>query len=121
MYSPLIFDPVNLFTNQSVAASTTSNPSSRLETSRMSKLQITVKNTGLSSNVTVKIYAVNTSTGGAGGVIRSFTLGAGSVNTPYERWCYVERDAIPSYIYVVIENNDITNPATISVTADRWR
>jgi len=121
MYTPSIFDPVNLFTSQSVAAATTSSPSSRLETSRMSKVQVTVKNTGASTNVTVKIYAVNTSTGGVGGVIRSFTLGAGSVGTPYERWCYIEKDAIPRLLYAVIENNDIANPATITVTVDRWR
>ncbi len=121
MYSPLLFDPVNLFTNQSVAASTTSPPSTRLDTSRMSKVQITVKNTGPSTNVTVKIYAVNTLTGGVGGVIRSFTLGAGSVLTPYERWCYIESDAIPLCVYAVIENNDVTSAAEITVTVNRWR
>jgi hypothetical protein len=43
MYSPLVFDPVNLFAAQSVAASTTSDPSDRLETTRLTKVQVRVK------------------------------------------------------------------------------
>lgn len=120
MYSPLVFDPVNLFTNQSVAASATSDPSTRIQTVRLTKVQVRVKNTGPSTNVTINIYTVDAETGGISSVIRPFTLGAGNV-TPSTAWCYIEKDAIPRYLYAQIINNDPANAAICSVSIERWR
>mgnify|MGYP000863925006 FL=1 len=120
MYSPLVFDPINLFTDQSVPASTTSDPSDRLETTRLTKVQIRVKNTGASTNVTVNIYSVDAATGGISALVQPFTLGAGNV-TPATAWKYIEKDAIPRYIYAQIVNSDAANAAIITVSVDRWR
>ncbi len=120
MYSPLVFDPINLFTDQSVAASTTSDPSARLETTRLTKVQVRVKNTGASTNVTVNIYSVDAATNGIPVLISTFTLGAGNV-TAYTAGRYIEKDAIPRYIYAQIVNSDASNDAIITVSVDRWR
>jgi len=119
MYSPLSFDSVELFSTQALTVSggaTPSATSSRLAVERMSKLQISVKNTGTSTNVTVSIYAVNAATGGISYVLRPFTLGAGG-----SAGCYIEKDAIPKYIYAVATNTDAVNTAEITVSVDRWR
>jgi hypothetical protein len=120
MYNPLVFDPVSLFTNQSVAASTTSDPSTRIETTRLSKVQVRIKNTGPSTNVTVNICSVDAATGGISSVLQPFTLGAGNV-TPTTAWRYIEKDAIPRFIYAEIVNSDAVNAAIISISLDRWR
>jgi hypothetical protein len=59
MYSLLVFDPINLFTDQSVSASTTSDPSDRLETTRLTKVQMWYDNVP----VTIEPYAIATATG----------------------------------------------------------
>lgn len=123
MYNPLIFDPVDLFDAQTLTVSGGATPaatSSRTCTERLTKVNVTVKNTGASTNVTVSIYAVNESTGGISYVIRPFTLGAGNV-TAYTAGCYIEKDAIPRYLYAVATNSDAANTAIITVTIDRWR
>lgn len=123
MNNPLIYDSVDLFTNQALTISggaTPSATSTRIPVSMLSKIQIGVKNTGASTNVTVSIYAVDKATNGISWVLRPFTLGAGNV-TPYTAGCYIERDAIPKYIYAVATNNDAANTATITVSVDRWR
>lgn len=120
MYSPLVFDPVNLFEEQAVLASATSAASSRTECTRLTKVQVSVTNTGASTSVTVNIYGVNAATGGISTVIRPFTLGAGNV-TPTTAWCYIEKDAIPKYLYAQIVNGDGANAAEVSVVVDRWR
>jgi hypothetical protein len=121
MYSPLIFDPVELFSDRAVAASTTSDPSQRLETTRLTKVQVRVKNTGASTNVTINIYSVDAATGGISALIQPFTLGSGSAQSPYTAWRYIEKDAIPRYIYAQIVNNDAVNVAKVTVSIDRWR
>ena len=120
MYSPLIFDPVELFSDRAVAASTTSDPSQKLETTRLTKVQVRVKNTGASTNVTVNIYSVDAATNGIPVLISTFTLGAGNV-TAYTAGRYIEKDAIPRYIYAQIVNSDASNDAIITVSVDRWR
>lgn len=95
---------------------TSSVTSDRLRVERLTKLQIGVKNTGTSTNVTIQIYAVGAETGGIAWVLRPFTLGAGG-----SAGCYIEKDAIPKYIYAVATNTDAVNTAEITVSVDRWR
>lgn len=123
MYSPLIFDPVVLLNAQSLTVSGGATPSvtsARTCTERLTKINISVKNTGASTNVTVSIYAVNAATDGIPYLIRTFTLGAGNV-TVYTAGCYIDKDAIPKYIYAVATNADAANTATITCSVDRWR
>ena len=123
MQSPLLIESVNLLDAQALTVSGGSTPtatSSRLGVGGLSKINISVKNTGASTSVTVSIYAVNAPTGGIPYLIRPFTLGAGNV-TAYTAGCYIDKDAIPRYIYAVATNADAANTATITVSVDRWR
>lgn len=117
LIGPLV--SVNLLNSKALTVSggvTPSATSTRLPVGMLSKLQVSVKNTGASTNVTVQIYAVDAETGGTSYVLRPFTLGAGG-----SAGCYIEKDAIPKYIYAVATNADTANTAEITVSVDRWR
>ncbi len=119
MNDPMLLDPYDLFTAKAVAASGSAT-SARLPTGKLSKIHILLKNTGPSANVTVTIREATALTGGMTGILQPFTLGAGTVESPYEASRYIETDAVPKYIYAEISNMG-TGTATITVTLDRWR
>jgi hypothetical protein len=124
MNNPMLLDPTDLFTAQALTVSGGATPSltssPRLAVGKLSKLHVFVRNTGASTNCTISIYGAPTSTGTMTESLAVFTLGAGNV-TPYSAGRYIERDAVPRYIYAVITNSDAANTATITVTLDRYR
>lgn len=128
MYSPLTFDPVDLLTNQALTGSggaTSSVTSDPLKVAMMSKLYVYVSNAGTSTSVTVDIYGKKNETTNIKAHLATFTLGAatgsGESLVPYSAGRYIEKDAIPSYIYAVATNSDSANAANVSCTIDRWR
>lgn len=121
MSSLHVFDPVLLYENEIVAASTTSNPSERLNTSMMSKVQVFVTNTGTSEDLTVTIYSANAKTGGISSEIQPMNLGAGTDEDPYSCDIILDFAAVPRYIFAVAKNNDTSKSAKVTISVDRWR
>lgn len=116
--------PFNLLENQALTVSGGATPSATsdpLPTGMLSKLQVRVANTGASTNVTVDIYGKSTATALIKNHLATFTLGAGTTKIPYSAGRYIEKDAIPSFIYAVATNSDAVNTANITVSLDRWR
>ena len=116
--------PANLFTNQALTVSggtTPSATSSRLPVGMLSKLQVNVANAGASTSVTVDIYGSPTLTSARKTYLATFTLGAAVGAVAYEAGRYIEKDAIPSYIYAVATNSDAANTASVTISLDRWR
>lgn len=116
--------PFNLLENQALTVSGGATPSATstpLPTGMLSKLQVRVANTGASTNVTVDIYGKSTATSLIKNHLATFTLGAGTAQVPYSAGRYIEKDAIPSFIYAVATNSDAVNTANITCTLDRWR
>ena len=114
----------NLFENKALTVSggaTPSATSSRLPTGMLSKLQVLVANAGASTNVTVNIYGAPSATSTRKTWLATFTLGAAVGAVAYEAGRYIERDAIPTYIYAVATNSDAANTANITITLDRYR
>jgi hypothetical protein len=87
----------------------------------LSKLQVNVANAGASTSVTIDIYGSPSLTSVRKTHLATFTLGAAVGAVPYEAGRYIEKDAIPSYIYAVATNTDAANVASITCTLDRWR
>ena len=128
MYSPLTFDPVDLLTNQALTGSggeTSSVTSDPMKVAMMSKLYVYVSNAGASTSVTVDIYGKKNTTTNIKAHLATFTLGAatgaGEGLVPYSAGRYIEKDAIPSYIYAVATNSDTANTASVTISLDRWR
>lgn len=116
--------PANLFASQALTVSggaTPSATSSRLPVGMLSKLQVNVANAGASTSVTINIYGSPSLTSARKTHLATFTLGAAVGAVPYEAGRYIEKDAIPSYIYAVASNTDGANEAEITCTLDRWR
>lgn len=128
MYSPLTFDPVDLLTNQALTVSDGETPSATsdpLKVAMMSKLYVYVSNAGESTSVTIDIYGKKNETTNIKAHLATFTLGAatgaGESLVPYSAGRYIEKDAIPSYIYAVATNSDAANTASVTISLDRWR
>ena len=119
--------PANLFASQALTVSggatpsATSATSSRLPVGMLSKLQVNVANAGASTSVTIDIYGSPSLTSARKTHLATFTIGAAVGAVPYEAGRYIEKDAIPSYIYAVASNTDGANEAEITCTLDRWR
>lgn len=124
MFDPHVIGSIDLITGQALTVSggaTPSKTSNVLQISKLSKLHVYVGNTGPSTNVTVDIYGKTKETSTIKSHLATFTLGAGTAQTPYSAGRYIEKDAIPSFIYAVATNSDAENTATITCTLDRWR
>ena len=124
MNDPYHAGEIDLLTDQALTVSGGATPSvtsSRLPVGKLSKLHVNVANAGASTSVTVNIYGSPSLTSARKSHLATFTLGAAVGDTPYEAGKYIERDAIPSYIYAVATNSDAVNTASIIVTLDRWR
>jgi hypothetical protein len=124
MYTPQTFDPIDLLTAQALTVSGGATPSvtsEPLKVAMMSRLHVYVSNAGASTSVTVNIYGKTNSTTNIKEHLATFTLGAAVGAVPYSAGRYIERDAIPSYIYAVATNTDGANEAEITCTLDRWR
>lgn len=123
MNDPGIIPTVDLFTAQALTASGGATPSATsalLRVEKLSKIHAFVKNTGASTNVTVYIYGSNASPAVMKELIGTFTLGATLSGSDFAGR-YIEKDAVPRYIYAVATNSDAVNAATITVSLDRWR
>jgi len=123
MNNPLSIDPVDLITAQALTISGGATPSvtsSLLEVGKLSKIHVFVKNTGPSTNVTITIYGTPTNPAVMKEALVVFTLGATGSGSDFAGR-YIEKDAVPRYIYAVATNSDPANVANISVTFDRWR
>ena len=124
MFDPYHVGEADLLTAQSLTVSGGATPSvtsTRLPVGKLSKLHVNVANAGASTSVTVDIYGAPSLTSVRKSHLVTFTLGAASGEIPYEAGRYIEKDAIPSYIYVVATNSDASNTAAITTTLDRWR
>jgi hypothetical protein len=124
MYTPQTFDPIDLLTAQALTVSGGATPSvtsDPLKVAMMSRLHVYVSNAGASTSVTVNIYGKTNSTTNIKEHLATFTLGEAVGAVPYSAGRYIERDAIPSYIYAVATNTDGANEAEITCTLDRWR
>lgn len=116
--------PYNLFASQALTVSggaTPSATSSRVPVGMLSKLQVNVANAGASTSVTIDIYGSPSLTSVRKTHLATFTLDAAVGAVPSEAGRYIEKDAIPSYIYAVATNTDAANVASITCTLDRWR
>ncbi len=116
--------PYNLLENQALTVSGGATPSATsnpLPTGMLAKLHVYVANAGASTSVTVDIYGKKTATATIKEHLATFTLGAGSEESPYSAGRYIEKDAIPSFIYAVATNSDAANEASVTVSVDRWR
>lgn len=123
MNDPMLLDPYDLFTARALTASGGATPSATsplLAVGKLSKIHAFVKNTGTSTNVTITIYGTPTNPAVMKEALSVFTLGATGGGSDFAGR-YIEKDAIPKYIYAVITNSDAANPATVYVTLDRWR
>lgn len=124
MFDPHVIGSIDLMTGQALTVSggaTPSKTSNILKISKLSKLHVYVGNAGPSTNVTVDIYGKTKETSTIKLHLATFTLGAGTAQTPYSAGRYIEKDAIPSFIYAVATNSDTANAANVSCTIDRWR
>ena len=123
MNTPFLLDPVDLLTGQVLTVSGGATPSvtSDLQPSAMlSKIHVFVKNIGASTNVTITIYGTPTSPAVMKETLAIFNLGATGAGSDFAGR-YIEKEAIPRYIYAVATNSDATNEANITVSLDRWR
>lgn len=123
MNDPMLLDPCDLFTAQALTVSGGATPSATspiLAVGKLSKIHAFVKNTGTSTNVTITIYGTPTDPAVMMEPLAVFTLGATGGGSDLAGR-YIEKDAIPKFIYAVITNSDAANTANISVTLDRWR
>ena len=113
---------VDLFTNETVAASATVTSTTPLPVGKLSKLLVYVKNTGDSTNCTINIYtgSANSTTGSKRNLI-PFTLGAGSSETPYEAGNGIDSRQLDNYAWAEIINSDSVNSAIISVEFSMFR
>lgn len=124
MFDPCSCGAIDLLTAQALTVSGGATPSvtsSRLATGKLSRLNVHVANSGASTSVIVNIYGSPTSTSARKTWLATFTLGAASGAVAYEAGRYIERDAIPSFIYCTATNADAANVANITVTLDRYR
>ena len=111
----------DLFTNETVAASTTVTTTTPLRTGKLSKLLVYVSNSGASTDCDVTIYASPTSsTTGRKKILAPFNVGDGSVNV-YETGNGIDPQQLDDYIWGEIINNDALNPAIITVTLSEFR
>ncbi len=113
---------VDLFTNEAVAASTSVSSNIPLYVGQLSKMKIYCSNAGPSTSVTVDIYTSPTnSTTGRKSYIATFTLGAGTVETPDEAGNGVDPKQLDDYCWGVIKNSDTVNAADITITFKMFR
>jgi hypothetical protein len=84
-------------------------------------LHIYLTNTGAANSVTVLCRASCREDCKKFGDLQPMTLGAGTDTEPWGVWFPVYSEAVPSFIFAKIINNDQTNPAKITITLDRWR
>jgi hypothetical protein len=123
MYSPRIFEPVEILTNVTLTVSggeTPSLTSDPLSLERMSKANVYVKNTGASTHCTVLIIAKPTVDSTMEYVIKEFVLGAPGSGTSTDGM-YIPKCGIPGCIYATATNSDAANAAEVSVSVERWR
>ena len=124
MFDPHVIGSIDLMTGQALTVSggaTPSKTSNALQISKLSKLHVYVGNAGLSTNVTVDIYGKTKETSTIKSHLATFTLGAGTAQAPYSAGRYIEKDAIPSFIYAVATTSDTANTASVTISLDRWR
>lgn len=117
-------DPFNLFENEALTVNGGAKPSATsdpLPTGMLAKLHVYVSNAGASTSVTVDIYGKKNATTNVREHLATFTLGAASGSVPYSAGRYIEDKAIPSFTEAEITNSDPDNPASVTVSLDRWR
>ncbi|MDD4521715.1 MAG: hypothetical protein PHW84_02020 [Methanosarcina sp.] len=105
-----------LFSNQSVAAGTTSSPSTGIRTGNNAKMQIMFKQTGSSTNCTMNLYGSSHEDLSNAGIIATLTLGVGGNPVSLA----IEPSWIPEYTYGELINKDPSNQAIGTLEVTTW-
>lgn len=106
----------NLFTSQAVAASGKIS-SNVVFTGDLRKLDIYFKNTGTSTDCTIKIKGSPDANKTMESTLYPITLGASGSGSDKEG-ISIEKNSIPRFTWAEIINKDATNSAEITVTLD---
>ena len=116
-YTSLSSTPVSLFSNKTVAASSTVTNATAVDTSGSAKMQVTYSQTGLSSNCTMILYGTSHPDLSMASVLTTLTLGTNQTPANFA----IETPWIPKYTFASLVNNDLSNPATCNVEITVWK
>lgn len=106
-----------LFTNETVAASSTKRNKIGVYTGNNAKMSVTFAQTGYSTNCTMNLYGSDYEDLSFPGIIATLTLGSGWNPVRFA----IDPIAIPAYTFCEVYNNDLINPAIASVIISTWK
>ena len=115
-YRALQPTPTDLFSSQSVAASSSIKNVTGIHTGNNAKMQVSFEQTGASTDCTMNIYGSDSEDLSIPGIIATANLGSNSSHRTF-----IEPAAIPEWTFGEIINNHTYLPATGTIRIMTWQ